>query len=74
MQGLIPRRRISGNIFVSHLARSALSSHPAVEMAQWQDQVTGLQEQLESVEGKQAAAEAEKEHCEARQNALRESL
>ncbi|KAJ6664318.1 hypothetical protein lerEdw1_008537 [Lerista edwardsae] len=45
-----------------------------VEMARWQDQVTGLQEQLESVVGKQAAAEAEKEHCEARQNALQESL
>lgn len=46
----------------------------AVEMAQWQDQVAGLQEKLESVIGKQTAAEAEKEHCKARENALQESL
>ncbi|XP_061457035.1 myosin-2 heavy chain, non muscle-like [Rhineura floridana] len=45
-----------------------------VERAQWQQKVAGLEERLESAAGGRAAAEAEREHCDAREKALQESV
>ncbi|XP_063003416.1 coiled-coil domain-containing protein 194 [Elgaria multicarinata webbii] len=44
------------------------------EMAQWQEQMEGLQERLQEAAGARDTAEAEKQHCAAQQNALQESL
>ncbi|XP_028569174.2 coiled-coil domain-containing protein 194 [Podarcis muralis] len=44
------------------------------EMSWWRQKATGLEERLEAAAGEKAAAEAEREHCEARQAALQESV
>ncbi|XP_044311903.1 coiled-coil domain-containing protein 194 isoform X2 [Varanus komodoensis] len=44
------------------------------EVAQWQQKVAVLEEGLREATEARGAAEAEKEHCDARQNVLQESL
>ncbi|XP_034975847.1 uncharacterized protein LOC118087373 isoform X2 [Zootoca vivipara] len=65
---------LHGEMFTLQVEMDSRNSALLVEMSQWRQQAAGLEERLEAAAGEKAAAEAEREHCEARQTALQESV